>query len=100
VSVEDVCAEYCKQYGELSALEYEQCTFDCKDAYKLLTQLAESVKKHCEDEVNERLKERPELERETVHKVCVGYLLGLIAYYPELVEKLLKLIASSMGIEL
>jgi regulatory protein YycH of two-component signal transduction system YycFG len=92
--------EYCKQYSELSELEYEQCIFNCKDVHRLLTQLAESVKKYCEDEVNESLKERPEIVREKVHKICVGYLLGVIAYNPELVEKLLKHIASNMGIEL
>jgi hypothetical protein len=92
--------EYCKRYGELSALEYEQCIFNCKDVHLLLTQLVESVKKYCEDEVNERLKERPELVKEKVYKICVGYLLGLIAYNPELVEKLLNHIVSGMGIEL
>ena len=101
MSVEDVCREYCRPYSPemsevTSALDYEQCLFNCKDVYKLLTQLVELVKKHCEEEV----KERTEIVWEKVHKICLGYHLGAIAYNPELVEKLLKLIASNMGIKL
>jgi regulatory protein YycH of two-component signal transduction system YycFG len=105
VSVEDVCREHCRPYSPeasevTSVLDYEQCIFNCKDVYELLAQLVELVKKYCEEEVNERLKERPELVREKVYKICLGYHLGVIAYNPELVEKLLKLIAGDMGIEL
>jgi len=101
VSVEDICRDHCKPYSPeisevTSILEYEQCLFNCKDMYKLLTQLVELLKKHCEEEV----KERPEIVRERVYKICLGYHMGVIIYYPELVEKLLKLIASEMGIKL
>ena len=101
MSVDDACREYCEAYrqevaGFTSVLDYEQCLFNCKDMYKLLTQLVELVKRHCEEEVGER----PVVVRERVYKICLGYHLGVIAYNPELVEKLLKLIAVDVGIKL
>jgi len=101
VSVEDICREHCEVYRPetaefTSVLDYEQCLFNCKDVYKLLTQLVELVKRHCEEEVGER----PVVVREKVYKICLGYHLGVIAYNPELVEKLLKLITGDMGIKL
>ena len=101
MSVEDICREHCEVYRPetaefTSVLDYEQCLFNCKDVYKLLTQLVELVKRHCEEEVGER----PVVVREKVYKICLGYHLGVIAYNPELVEKLLKLITGDMGIKL
>jgi hypothetical protein len=101
VSVEDVCREHCDVYRPeiaefTSVLDYEQCLFDCRELYRLLRELAELVKKRCEEEALKR----PEIVRERFLKGCIGHDLGMIAYYPELVEKLLKLIASNMGIKL
>jgi hypothetical protein len=101
VSVEDVCREHCKPYSPdvsevTSVLDYEQCLFNCRELYRLLREIAELVEKRCEDEALKR----PERVRERFLKGCIGHDLGMIAYYPELVEKLLKLIASDMGIKL
>jgi hypothetical protein len=101
VSVEDICREHCKPYSPevsevTSVLDYEQCLFDCRELYRLLREIAELVKKRCEDEALKR----PEEVRGRFIRGCIGHDLGMIAYYPELVEKLLKLIASNMGIKL
>jgi hypothetical protein len=101
VSVEDVCKDHCEVYRPeiaefTSVLDYEQCLFDCRELYRLLREIAELVEKQCEEEALKR----PEKVRERFLKGCIGHNLGMIAYYPELVEKLLKLIASDMGIKL
>ena len=97
MSIEDICREHCKPYSsDLSILEYEQCLLDCRDLHNLLVQFVELIKKHCKEEV----KERPEIIRDRVHRKCVAYYLGMIIYYPELAEKILKLIANNMEIEL
>jgi hypothetical protein len=101
VSVEEACREHCEAYrpetGEFtSVLDYEQCLFDCKELYTLLRELAELVKRRCEEEAEKR----PERVRERFLKGCIGHDLGMVAYNPELVEKLLKLIAGDMGVKL
>jgi len=101
VSVEEACREHCEVYrpevaGFTSVLDYEQCLFDCREIYKLLRELAELVKKQCEEEAEKR----PEKVRDRFLRGCIGHGLGMIAYYPELVEKLLKLIAGDMGVKL
>jgi hypothetical protein len=70
--------------------------FDCKQLYRLLRDLAELVDKQCREEASRR----PEGARERFLKKCIGHDLGMIAYNPGLVEKLLKLIASGMGVKL
>jgi len=101
VSVEDICREHCEVYrleiAEFtSVLDYEQCLFDCRELYRLLRDLAEAVEKQCREE---SLK-RPESVRGVFIRNCVGHGLGMIAYNPELVQKLLKLVASYMGVKL
>jgi hypothetical protein len=101
VSVEDVCREHCGVYrpetaGFTSVLDYEQCLFDCKELYMLLRDLAKAVEKQCREE---SLK-RPESVRGRFIRNCVGHGLDMIAYNPELVEKLLKLIAGEVGVKL
>ena len=101
MSVEDICREHCEVYRPetaefTSVLDYEQCLFDCRELYGLLRDLAETVEKQCREE---SLK-RPESVRGRFIMNCVGHGLGMIAYNPELVEKLLKLIASDMGVKL
>jgi hypothetical protein len=101
VSVEVVCREHCEAYrpetgGFTSVLDYEQCLFDCEQLYMLLRELAELIKNRCENEA----KERPARVRERFTKACIGHDLGMIAYNPELVEKLLRLIASEAGVRL
>jgi hypothetical protein len=101
VSVEETCREHCEAYKPdvaefTSVLDYEQCLFDCREIYKLLRELAELVKKQCEEEALKR----PEGVRDRFLKGCIGHDLGMIAYYPELIEKLLKIIARDMGVKL
>jgi len=101
VSIEDICRDHCEAYRPeiaefTSVLDYEQCLFDCRELYRLLKELADLVKKRCEEESEKR----PEKVRDRFLKECISHDLGMIAYYPELVEKLLKLIASSMGVKL
>jgi hypothetical protein len=101
VSFEDICREHCEVYRPetaefTSVLDYEQCLFDCRELYRLLRDLAEAVEKQCEEEALKR----PESVRERFLRGCIGHDLGMIAYHPELVEKLLKLIAGDMGIKL
>jgi hypothetical protein len=101
VSVDEVCREHCGAYrqevaGFTSVLDYEQCLFDCKQLYKLLRELAETIEKQCREEASRR----PEEARERFLRNCIGHDLGMIAYNPELVEKLLKLITGDMGIKL
>jgi hypothetical protein len=101
VSVEEVCREHCEAYrpetgGFTSVLDYEQCLFDCKQLYVLLRELAELVKKRCEEEALKR----PESVRGRFIRGCIGRDLGMIAYNPELVERLLKLIANEVGVKL
>jgi hypothetical protein len=62
----------------------------------LLRDLAKAVEKQCREEALKR----PESVRERFLRGCIGHGLGMIAYQPELVEKLLKLIASDMGVKL
>jgi predicted nuclease of restriction endonuclease-like RecB superfamily len=101
LSAESICREHCEAYNpeiaELtSMLDYESCLFECEELYKLLRELAEMVRKRCEEEA----KMRPEAVRERFLKGCTGHDLGMIAYHPELVERLLKLIASELGVRL
>jgi hypothetical protein len=101
VSVEDVCREHCDVYRPevaefTSVLDYESCLFDCRELYRLLRELAENIEKRCREEAEKR----PSEVRERYIKGCIGHDLGMIAYYPELVEKMLKLIASEFGVKL
>jgi len=101
MSIEEICKEHCKPYSPgiaefTSVLDYEQCLFECEDLYKLLRNLTELVKKQCEEEALKR----PEKIRDKFMKGCIGHNLGMIAYNPQLVEKLLKLITRDMGIKL
>jgi hypothetical protein len=101
VSVEDICREHCEVYRPeiaefTSVLDYEQCLFDCEELYRLLRELAELVEKQCREEALKR----PESVRDRFLMGCIGHDLGMIAYNPELVEKLLKLIAGDIGIKL
>jgi hypothetical protein len=99
--VEEVCREHCEVYKPeiaefTSVLDYEQCLLDCRELYRLLRELAELVKKRCEEEAEKR----SERVRERFIRGCIGHDLGMIAYNPELVEKLLKLIANEVGAKL
>lgn len=100
-SVEEICRNQCEAYRVeiaefTSVLDYEQCLSDCRELYRLLKDLAELVEKQCREEAEKR----PEKVKDRFLKGCIGHDLGMIAYYPELVEKLLNLIASSMGVKL
>lgn len=99
--MDEVCREHCGVYrpetGEFtSVLDYEQCLFDCRELYRLLRELAELVKKRCEEEALKR----PEGVRDRFLRGCIGHDLGMIAYNPGLIEKLLKLIAGEVGVKL
>jgi hypothetical protein len=101
MSSEDVCREHCEAYKPeiaefTSVLDYEQCLFNCRELYRLLRELAELVEKQCREEAEKR----PERARERFLRGCIGHDLGMIAYHPELVEKLLKLIANEIGVKL
>ena len=101
MSAEDVCREHCEVYRPeiaefTSVLDYESCLHECRELYRLLREFAELVEKRCEEEALKR----PESVRDRFLRGCIGHDLGMIAYHPELVEKLLKLIASNMGIKL
>ena len=101
MSVEEACREHCEVYrpetsGFTSVLDYEQCLFDCRELYRLLGELAETIEKQCREEAEKR----PEGVRDRFLRGCIGHDLGMIAYNPELVERLLKLIAGDMGVKL
>jgi hypothetical protein len=101
VSLEDICRDHCKAYRPetaefTSVLDYEQCLFDCRELYRLLKELADLVKKRCEEESEKR----PERVRDRFLERCIGHDLGMIVYHPELVEKTLKLIAGDMKVKL
>jgi len=101
MSIGETCKEHCKPYNPgitefTSVLDYEQCLSECEELYGLLIKLAELVKKQCE----EKSLERPERVRDRFLKGCIGHNLGLMAYNPQLVEKLLRLIAGDVGIKL
>jgi hypothetical protein len=101
VSVEDVCREHCEVYRPeiaefTSVLDYESCLRECRELYRLLRELAELVERRCREEAEKR----PERARDRFLRGCIGHDLGVIAYNPGLVEKLLKLIAGDMGIKL
>jgi hypothetical protein len=100
-SEDDICREHCEAYKPETAeftsiLDYEQCLFNCRGLYALLRELAEMVSRRCREEAEER----PEEVRNRFIKGCIGHDLGMIAYYPELVEKMLRLIAGEMGVNL
>jgi hypothetical protein len=100
-SIEETCRDHCEVYRpeiaeSTGVLDYEQCLFDCRELYRLLKEIAELVEKQCREEAEKR----PEKVRDRFLKGCIGHDLGMIAYYPELVEKLLNLIASSVGVKL
>jgi hypothetical protein len=101
VSVDEVCREHCEVYRPeiaefTSMLDYESCLFDCRELYRLLRELAELVERRCREEAERR----PEKVRDRFLRGCIGHDLGMIAYNPELVEKLLKLVASEVGAKL